>query len=66
MARGRNAIGRMNKGDGNRIREKGWKEMKVSEEGSGERNRYEMNTRFVILTVVFLKNQIFCDVTLCW
>ena len=41
--RGRNAIGRTNKGDRNRISEKGWKEMKVRKGNRGERNRYEIN-----------------------
>jgi hypothetical protein len=41
--RGRNAIGQTNKGDKIRIREKGWKEMKVRKEDRGERNRYEIN-----------------------
>jgi hypothetical protein len=41
--RGRKAIGQTNKVDGNRIRDKGWKEMKVREEGRGERNGYEIS-----------------------
>jgi len=41
--RRRNAIGRTNRGDGNRIRQKGWKKMKVRKEDRGEINRYEIN-----------------------
>jgi len=40
--------------------------MKVHEEHRGERNRYGIITRFEILTMVFLKIQIFCVVTPCW
>ena len=41
--RRRNAIGRMNRGDGNRIRQKGWTKIKVRTEDRGERIRYEIN-----------------------
>jgi hypothetical protein len=53
-----------NKGDRNRIREKGWKKMKVRKEDRGKRNRFEINYEMSDPNIGVAQD-IFCDVTPC-